>query len=277
LRSALCCAALLSFTLVAFGEVESAPTATELLNDVIARLPSDPLLIVGDITLRRRKGFAERELQFDMAVHWGMNPSVARYTVRDALGKELEQLTVLRMAGGRPVFQYASGEPLEPKATPNLFTPIQDTNLSWMDLTLSFLWWPNGRIVDTDTVKGYDCYVVEVMAPGAQPEQYAKVRVWIAKKIHMLLQATGYDAEDEPMRRLWVKSFKKINEQWMVKDLLIQGQSNAQRTELRVRDVTPLAAPSTGRETLEAEGDDVSGDADEGTAGGNVPDAVPAP
>ncbi len=263
MRSVLCFAALLSFTLVAFGEVESAPTAPELLNDVIARLPRDPLLIVGDITLRRRKGFVERALKFDMAVHWGVNPSVARYTVRDSLGKELEQLTVLRMVGGRPVFQYAAGDPLQQEETPNLFSPIQETNLSWMDLTLSFLWWPEGRIVDMDSVKGYDCYVVEVTAPEAQPEQYARVRVWIAKKIHMLLQATGYDAKGEPMRRLWVKSFKKINEQWMVKDLLIQGNSNAQRTELRVRNVEPLRAEDTGQETPVTGGDGVSDDAGE--------------
>jgi len=261
----LCLAALLSFSFVASGEVESVPTASQLLGDVIARLPREPLLITGDIKLRRRKGFVERELGFDMVVHWGATPSVARYTVRDAFGGDLEQLSVLRMHGGKPVFRYASGDPLTPADTPDLFAPIQGTDFSWMDLTLSFLWWSDGQIVDTDSVKGYECYVVAVPAPAAESGQYAKVRVWIAKKIRMLLQATGYDLGGEPMRRLWVKSFKKINERWMVKDLLVQGRSGLHRTELRVRNVEALAVEEKAQDgaTSETEEESISGDADQ--------------
>lgn len=258
MRSAFCLATLLSCALAGSGQAQSTPTANDLLGDVIARLPPEPLLITGDITHKKRKGFVERTLTFDMAVHWGANPSVACYTVRNALGTELEQLTVLRMQGGQPLFRYAAGSPLEDADTPDLFAPIQDTDISWMDLTLSFLWWPDGRIVDTDTIKGYDCYVVEVPAPDSVPGQYAKVRVWIAKKIHMLLQATGYDHNGDPVRRLWVKSFKKIDEQWMVKDLLVQGRSDLHRTELRIRDVEAHAGHRRAQGTTKTEGDTFS-------------------
>jgi hypothetical protein len=77
----------------------------------------------------------------------------------------------------------------------------------------------------------------------------------------MFLRAEGLDAKGKQVRILWIKSFKKINDRWMLKDLEVQA-SPIHRTKLVVREVN-------GRKTgLQ----DESGDSDSGQA---TPIAIP--
>jgi len=230
------CLAVMGLAGIVSAEDTNVPvTAQQLLDDVIAQLPQEPLDVTGDIILRKRHGVVLRELKFQMLLKWGENPSKAQYTIRDAAGKDLEQLTVVRGRGKDPVFKYSAGR--GEAQPPDLSGAIQGTDISWMDLTLSFLWWKGGRITaDNEEVKGRTCYEVEVPAPAAYSGPYAKVRIWVDGKRHMLVQAEGVDARDKQIRILWVKSIKKINDRWMLKDLEVQS-SPIHRTKLVVREV----------------------------------------
>jgi hypothetical protein len=224
-----------------------------ILRAVVARLPAEPLTISGDLTVRKRRGVLLRTLKFDMHLDWAAQPSTARYTILDALGGELEQLTVTRREGGIPDFSFASGRPLAPAALPNLFQAIRGTDLTWMDLTLSFLWWEGAARVGEEEIRGRPCYVLRVPAPehaGGPPEgrggagtAYTAVRLWVDRQLFMLLQAEGYGTGGEPLRRLWVKSFKKINDRWMIKDMEVEGVPAVHRTKLRIREVGSDRAP----------------------------------
>ena len=241
-------AALFSVTF-AFAETSPADlSAQDLLDGVVARLPKDPLLIRGDLTVRKRRGVVLHKLAFEMAVSWGSEPAVVRYTIRDAFGTDLEQLIIRRSAGRDVELEFATGDPLTAAKTPGLFEPIQTTDITWNDLSLSFLWWPGGSILGSDEVKGRPCHVLEVPAPvrnaGVIAGQttaacrYAKVRLWIDRKLSVLLQAEGMNANDVPIRRMWVKSFKKIDDRWMIKDMEIQSVPPVHRTKLRIKEVS---------------------------------------
>jgi len=234
----------------------SPPSAQELLEAVIARLPAEPLRMTGELTVRRRKGIVERQLGFTLAVHWGRDPAMAVYTIRDAFGNTLEQLTLTRPRGQAPGFQYSAGNPLQTRPLPDLFAPIQQSDISWMDLGLSFLWWPGGRITGSDETLGRPCYVVVVPAPPAAVPPgaaargsagagaaYHAVRLWIDREMPMLLRAEGLAADGRVIRRLWVKSVKKINDRWMVKDLEVQQTPSPHRTKLTIHDVEASGAP----------------------------------
>lgn len=225
---------------------ETGSRADQLLENVVAQLPREPLTITGALKVRKRRGIVIRELKFEMFINWGIEPSLARYTIRDASGRNLEQMTVIRSKGRSPGFAYASGSPLLPADPPDLFESIQGTDISWMDLTLSFLWWKGGTVVGTDEIRGRQCYIVEVTAPSRESaadlndadKRYSKARLWIDKKLHMLLQVQGYDSSGEVIRRLWIKSFKKIDDRWMIKDMEIQVFPGVHRTRLRVSEVS---------------------------------------
>jgi len=210
------------------------PEAPRLLDDMRAQLPGEPVTITGNLEVRKKKGIIIRTLNVEMSLDLGSNPATATYVLKDAFGKRLEQITVTRSRGSDARFDYAAGDPAVAGVVPDLFAPFQDTDVSWMDLTLSFLWWPGGRTIRTETLRGQNCYIVEVTAPARESGQYRKVVLWIDEKMHMVLQAEGYDAKDDLVRRLFIKSFKKIDDRWMIKDMDIQAFPSEHRTNLRV-------------------------------------------
>lgn len=216
------------------AESEGLPAGAQLLDDMRAQLPREPIVINGSLEVRKRKGIVTRTLNVEMRLNLGHSPAMAKYILRDAFGNDLEQMTVIRGSDGPARFEYAAGNPLAPAKTPDLFQPFQDTDVSWMELTLSFLWWPGGKTLKAETLRGQNCYVVEVGAPSGEAGQYRKVRLWLDEKLHMVLQAEGYDAKGELVRRLFMKSFKKIDDRWMVKDMDIQCFPSEHRTNLRV-------------------------------------------
>ena len=228
-----------------------ASDADQLLDAVIARLPKDPMKVTGELVVRRRHGLPVGRFGFEMQLDWGSRPSTAVYDIRDAFGGSLERLTVVRENGAAPLFKYASGDPLRQEEMPPLFDTIQFSDISWVDLALTFLWWKDGKLAGSDEVKGRKCHIVEVPAPvgtivpdtdvgtnGETGTPYAAVRLWIDRELLMLLQAEGLDASGNLVRKLWVKSFKKINDRWMIKDMEVQTYPVKHRTKLVIREVT---------------------------------------
>ena len=234
--------------------METQPTADQLLHDVVAQMPTDPIRVSGKILVRKRRGIPISKLLFELDAHWGGTPARASYTIRDSFGRSLEKLTLTH--GDNTPYHYATGDPLKQAPLRSLSNSIQNTDLSWMDLTLAFLWWPNGKIVGEESIKTFDCYIVEVPAPVAReqesevghqtvpptqhlsPSPYSRVRLWISKKSHAMLQAEGYGTDKTIACRLWVRSLKKVEGQWIIKDMEVQRYPVLHRTKLTVTEVT---------------------------------------
>jgi hypothetical protein len=232
----------------ASSNVSANVDADALLEDVIARLPREPITLTGQLFVRLPRGIPVRDLAFDMHLDYAATPSSATYTLRSSSGVALERLTVTRDARGVAAFSYARGDPPVSAVLERLCVPVQQTDVTWMDLTLSFLWWRGGVWVGSDSIRGRPTIVVDVSPPAGDPaaETYARVRLWIDEQARILLQAEGYDAAGKPVRTLWVKSFRKINERWMIKDMEIQQYPVVHRTKLRVNDVDDTTAPVGG-------------------------------
>jgi hypothetical protein len=209
----------------------------ELRESVITRLPAECLDITGKITVRRRHGIVIRELGFAVYLDLGGNPPLARYTLFDRLGNALERLAIKRPEGKETSYEYSAGSDLSPAALPDLGRPVQDTDINWIDLTLSFLWWKDWSIRGTETIMGRKCFVVEVPA-GDSGADYSRAVLWIDAEMHMLLQAEGYDRAGKIARRIWVRSLKKIGDRWMIKDMEAQGAPAVHRTRIRIEEVT---------------------------------------
>jgi ATP-dependent Lon protease len=175
--------------------------------------------------------------QVEMLLDWNMDPPGARYTLRDGFGATLSHLSLSWPEGGPADYRYFTGTPLQAAPLPNLAEPIEGTDLAWMDLSLAFLWWPDGVTRGTEEVKGRECYVLDIPAPAGDFAGCSGVRVWIDPRISILLRAEAYGMEDQKLRRLEVKSFRKINDRWFIKDIEVQSYPSRHKTILRVRDV----------------------------------------
>ena len=262
------------------AEEDQPPSAIQLIHDVLIQLPQERLNITGDISVLKWGSGVQSKLKFETLLDLAAKPSFTQYTISDAFGRKLEQLTITRQTGEAPEFSYASGQPLVLRPTPNLSRTIRNTDITWLDLTLSFLWWTPEQEVGTDSVRSRDCYVIKVNRPttgntdathkktalrlrsgtsgslsGAEMQGslseaempqgnkdnknsiHNAARLWIDKKAHVLMQAEAINSENKAIRRLWVKSIKKVNGKWMIKNMEVAGSSADTRTRLTVRDV----------------------------------------
>lgn len=222
------------------------PDAGELVGGVVAALPDVPVVVNAQLQSRDRKGSIERAVNVEMRLDWYGQPPSASYQIRDAFGEDQEKLCITWPEPGRRAYQYLRGS--QPARTPSLDSLIEGTDISWMDLSLSFLWWPGGRTVGMERIKGRQCYVVELPAPSDEPVGYAGVRLWIDPRIHMMLQAAAYDREGEMQRLVEVKSFKKVKDLWVIQDLDVQSFPGRHRTSLRVRQVALANEPDAAAE-----------------------------
>lgn len=212
------------------------PRAEDLLADVLTQLPAEPTQISGKLTVRRRRGVVVSEYGFEMDMRLGARIPKATYAILDSFGSPLESLTIQHGPNHSNTLDYTRGIDRTPAPLSDLSQGIQNSDITWMDLTFSFLWWPGGTVIGEESIKGFDCYIVDVDAPKSSAEPYSRVRLWIAKKMHMMLQAEGYSG-DRLVRRLWIRSCKKVDGRWLIKDMEIQQYPALHRTKLRVLEV----------------------------------------
>ncbi len=220
---------------------ETLPPAPLVLARVRASFPAEPLLVLAQLVRLDARGRTERTLNARMLLDWhGANPS-AVFRVADAFGAPLAQLAVERPFDGPARYAYAEGDPAEEKPLQSMQDAVAGTDFTWADLALSFLWWPGGTTRALATKKGRTCYVVDVPAPDAEGP-FDGVRLWVDTRVFALLEAEARDAGGRVVKRLEVKSLKKVDGVWTLKDLEVRNVQERTRTRLRVLDTQRLGA-----------------------------------
>lgn len=216
------------------------PEADELLSEVRRALPTMPLAIEAVLQSRSRDGTLLQTYLASITIEWAPPNPRAEYIIQDAFGQELHKLVVERDASGQAHYDYATGSPLKKATLPDLHEGIENTDISWNDLMLSFLWWDQGETKGVEKIKGRLCYIIDLPVQGTSSEKYAGVRLWVDPKVHVMMRAATFDSQNEEIRRLDIKSLKKIEEIWVIKDVEVKNLIEKTKTRLRVREVRNL-------------------------------------
>ncbi|MCE9609792.1 MAG: outer membrane lipoprotein-sorting protein [Chthoniobacter sp.] len=110
------------------------------------------------------------------------------------------------------------------KITPARFdTRVRDTDLSYEDLSLRFLYWPKAEVVGEQIMVLQKCWIVRVEPGSAKDSQYGSVKLWIAKNSGALMQAEAYDDAGKFVRRFKVISGQKTDDGlWILKEMRIE-------------------------------------------------------
>jgi len=98
---------------------------------------------------------------------------------------------------------------------------IRGTDVTYDDLSMRFLYWPNAKLVGQEKIKGRECWIVRARNPDGAGA-YATVDVWIDKGSGGMLKMIGYNNGGRPIRRFEVLSGKKFDDVWMVDEMRIE-------------------------------------------------------
>ena len=211
--------------------------AAKLLREVRAAIPEGPMEIDSTMRAKRRGDRPEQRLGARMRIQSGPEGFLAVYMLWDGLGRLTDELTVARDADGQTAYAYRQGDPPREAEMPDLAGTIHDTDLTWVDLSLAYLWWPHGNTVGRDRIRGRFCYVIELPVPEDLGSEAKSVRIWVDPELPMLLRAEEFDEDGAVQRRMSVESFRKMDDVWFIQD--IEGISYPERskTTLRVESV----------------------------------------
>jgi hypothetical protein len=106
-------------------------------------------------------------------------------------------------------------------AASRLEEKIGGTGVTYGDLALKFLYWPNAQVVGSDTVRTRNCWKLRLPAPS-KDSPYANVLLWIDQESGALMRMEGYDGQDRLTKRFEVVSAQKIEGRWFLKQMRIE-------------------------------------------------------
>lgn len=148
---------------------------------------------------------------------------------RSRRGTEIAAYTYkLMRRGGETQLQVFDKDekPVEVKPDGQLL----DTDVTWSDLTLDYLQWPDcafDPVREQESVQTISCQVL-LLKKGSRT-----VRVWIDRKTGALMQAEELEGE-EVLRRMFGTSLKKFDGVWAPRTIEVGKPSAKYRTKIVV-------------------------------------------
>ena len=214
-------------------EMPAAPqSAADVLYSTLSRLPAEPVRISGSLILRKRHGIVVKEVPYAIELRWGESPARAAYSLFDGFGRPLRTLAVARYPDGRLATMVTDSDG-STNAPPALTDAVEGTDITWLDITLSYLWWKDAELAEEDTFRGALCDIVVVRPPEPIPG-CASMRLWVDRKRGFLRQAEQINEKGERVRWMWVASVGKINDRWMIRNMEVKRPGTGVMTKLHV-------------------------------------------
>lgn len=92
-----------------------------------------------------------------------------------------------------------------------LMEPIAGTDVTYEDLSMRFLYWPNAKIEAEENINSFDCYKLKIEKPKSVAGRYAAVYVWVSKKFGAFIRVAGYEASGKLVKEFQVLDVMPIN------------------------------------------------------------------
>lgn len=215
--------ALFLFCVVAV-QAEPPPSAREILETVRMQQTQQQIDLQGQL----------RQNEVIVPFHLLQSGALVRYTFSNP-----EETLQLQLGETDSRLEELSHDGVE-KVTPAQFDhKIRGTDVTYEDLSLRFLYWPNAEVLGADNIRTRNCWKLQLRAPSGQ-SQYATVLLWVDKASGALMRLEGYDAAGRLTKRFEVVSAQKIDNRWFLKQMRIEqlepGTKHVQsRTYLEIK------------------------------------------
>jgi hypothetical protein len=175
-----------------------------------------------------------REDEKVIPFHLTQTGPVIRYSFTDP-----DEVLELRLGENGSRLDLVTDTAAEKFSPEKLGEKIRGTVVTYEDLSLKFLYWPNARVLGDETVRTRSCWKLQVTAAG-RDSQYWYVLLWIDKASGALMRMEGYDWNGKLAKRFEVISAQKIDNRWFLKQMRVEelkpGANKVQaRTYLEIK------------------------------------------
>lgn len=199
-----------------------AQTAQEILQQVRLHLPQQPITFNGTLKRKTANGFNRVSLPIQTTLRLGDTPAHAHYRIG-------ETTLDLHWENNQPIYTF-SDKTLEPTHE------IADSGMSWIDLSLGFLWWPNPTLIGPTRKINRNAWLLEIPVPNHNDH----LRIWIDREMAMLLEVQRINVKGRRLQTLRIKRLQKIDEFWFAKQIELYHHRNGERSTIYVNETIRL-------------------------------------
>jgi len=157
-----------------------------------------------------------REDEKVIPFHLTQTGPVIRYSFTDP-----DEVLELRLGENGSRLDLVTDTGAEKFSPEKLGEKIRGTVVTYEDLALKFLYWPNARVLGDETVRTRSCWKLQVTA-GGRDSQYWYVLLWVDKASGALMRMEGYDWNGKLAKRFEVISAQKIDNRWFLKQMRVE-------------------------------------------------------
>jgi hypothetical protein len=159
---------------------------------------------------------------------------VIRYSFTDP-----DEVVQLRLGENSSRLDLVTDTATEKFAASKLTQKIRGTAVTYEDLALKFLYWPDGKVLGEENVRTRRCWKLH-LRPPSRDSQYSNVLLWVDQASGALMRMEGYDWNGQLAKRFEVVSAQKIDNRWFLKQMRVEelqpGTNKVQsRTYLEIK------------------------------------------
>ena len=224
MRTKIVLSVLFAAGLGAVSAISAPPSAREILESVRLQQAQQQIELEGQL----REG--DQVIPFRLI----QTGPVVRYSFSNP-----DEALQLRLGENDSRLEEVTREGVE-KITPAQFDrKVRGTGVTYEDLALKFLYWPDARVTGENSIRTRNCWKLELKAPSRQ-SQYSNVYLWVDKNGGALMRMEGFDWKGQLAKRFEVISAQKIEGRWFLKQMRIEefvpGTNKVQtRTYLEIK------------------------------------------
>lgn len=190
-----------------------------------------------------RRGEVESVQELDFTLNpTGPRPS-ATFLLRSRFGKILRKVEAEWRIDEPARFFVIEPEDAEPILMENAYENLADTEINWMDLSFSSLWWQDPESVGEDRKLGRTCRVVDVVNPDPDAA-YAGARLWIDPEMNGVLETEYFDRDSQSLKKLRIKRLRKVDGAWFPNQMEALNTQTYRRTQLTMTSTPKMQDPA---------------------------------
>jgi hypothetical protein len=134
------------------------------------------------------------------------------------------QALLLRLGENSSSLEEITGDGKTKISGSRLDDLVRDTDISFEDLAMRFLYWENAVIEGEQMITVTKCWQLLVQPPSAGASSYSKVRLWVAQESGALMKAEAFGRDGKLARTYRVVSGQKTGDGlWMLKQMRIES------------------------------------------------------
>lgn len=193
-------------TLANAALAENFPPAQEILAKAREQVARQELEVKGQL----------RENGVIVPFRLSENGPVIRYSFTNP-----DEALQLRLGDTEAKLEHISGSGVDHITGAEFSQKVRGMAVTYEDLSLKFIYWPNANVVDEDYVNTQRVWKLELQPPGRQ-SQYSRVFLWCHQKSGALMRMEGFDWNGRLAKRFEVVSVQDIGGRTFLKQMRIE-------------------------------------------------------